>query len=423
MSFLLENSIDISSNLDKLLKKLYESDEINEKNVTADISPYKMLITDVIKRATEKAVFKDICSVIQTPTASGVIPVMGWKYVGKESSGATPANVRVLVVEDASSFTVGGDISSNGLGAGVGKVLYKETGKLLVEVTSGFFAKTYAVDNTAVFSAQETTVTEVFSANGNYSSFLEEYAAPLLTANGELASDLNEIVNIINKLEILCTTKELSSGYTVETLSDALSTYGIKYKEELIETLINTLEKLEKARIFKFMRDNAYTRPNIDLTSSYGVNGNIIDIFNDLYTRINQSAGAIGANTSIKGDYVVVASTRIYRAILSAAPLAEVEKKVWLPSDMMLVEDQFASMDYLCVALNTKGNNSAVIYTPFSVEVQSVTDPVDFHEKIKVFSRSDINNNPLATFENDQEMNEMMEITYVDGYSSLINVF
>jgi len=423
MNFLLENSIEVSSNLEKLLAKLYESEELTEKNVTADITPYKALITSVIKRATEKTSIKDICSVIETPTSNGIIPVIVQKYVGKESSGANPSNMRVLVVADSTAFTAGEFISTNGVGAGAGKVLYVESGKLLVEVTSGFFAKGYSIDDAASYSAAATTITEVYSANGNFASFLVNYDGNYDTDDGELASDLLEIVNIIGKLEILCTTKSLSSGFTTETLSDSLSVYGIKYREELISTLVNTLEKLEKARIFKFMRDNAYTRPNIVLTNSYGVNDSILSIFNDLYLRINQSAGAISTNTSIAGDFVVVASSRIYRSILSAAPLSEVEKKVWLPSDMMLVEDQFANMDYLCVALNAKGNNSAVLYTPFSVEVQSVIDPVDFHEKIKVFTRSDVKNNPLATLINDQSKNEMMEITYIDGYESLHNVF
>ena len=422
MNLLLENSLSISSNLENLLTKLYEQDEINEKNVTADISPYKKLISDVINRRREKVNFKDICTVIETPTSKGVIPVAGMRYTGKESANGT-VNTRILFVASSSAFAVDGFISTNGTGLGIGKVLHIEGTKVLVDVTSGYFSKNDNLDNVAVYVASKTTVTNIYSANANYASFLESYDGPDTTADGEIESDLKEIVNLINALEINCTTKSLSSGYTIETLSDAISVYGYDYKARLIETIVNLLERLDKARIFKFMRDNAYARPNIVLTNSYGVNGAILDIFGDLYVRINQSAGAIVQNSGISDDFVVVASTRIYRAIMSMAPLTEVEKKVTLPSDMTLVEDPFSMTDYLCVALKSKGDNSAVIYTPYSVEVQNVTDPVDFKQKVKVFSRSDVVNNPLATKQNDQSKNEMMEITYIDGYSSLNNVF
>ena len=422
MNILLENSLSITSNLEKLLSKLYEGEELTEKNVTTDLSPYKKLIADVINRHLDKVDFKDICSVINVNTPSGVIPVVGTRYVGKESANAT-VNTRILLVPNSASFTEGGFISTNGTGLGVGKVLHVEAGKILVEVTSGYFSKADNLDNVAVYASSKTTVTAVYSANTNYSSFLENYDGVDITADAEIEADLKEIVNIISNIEINCTTKSLSSGYTVETLSDAISVYGYQYKEKLIETIVNLLARIEKARIFKFMKDNAYVRPNLVLTNSYGVNGAILDVFGDLYVRLNQSAGAITQNTGISDDFVVVASTRIYRALISMAPLTEVEKKVTLPSDMILVEDPFSMADYLCVALKSKADNSAVIYTPFSVEVQSVTDPVDFQQKVKVFARSDIKNNPLATMINDQSKNEMMEITYVDGYSFLNNVF
>jgi hypothetical protein len=426
MSVLLENSLGITSNLEKLLTKLYEVNSLGEAtNIASDIAPYKDIITKVIKRANEKVNFNDFCVVLESNSPSGTIPYQGIKYIGRESDGATPLEMKVFIVQDSSAFTEGEFISTNGAGAGVGKVLHVEEGKLLVQVTSGYFESSYSIDNAETYAVADTTITMIYSANTSYSAFLENYVDVNSTADGEKNSDLKEIVSLIKTLEIACTTKELSSGYTLETLSDSISVYGVDFKKDLIESLSNVLIKLEQARIFKFMRDNAYQRSDIVLTDSYGVNGDIASIFNDLYTRVNQSAGAIRKNSSMSGEVVVTASTNIYRAILSGSPLSEVERKIILPSEITMIEDPYASVEYLCVALNPKKdrNNAAVIYTPYSYEIQSVKDPQDFSEKVHVMSRSDIVANPLATKENDQAKSEMMEVTFVSGYENLNNVF
>lgn len=427
MSLLLENSLAIHSNLEKLLSKLYEVDESLDEatNKSADIASYKDIITGMITRAEGTINFNDFCYKIDATTPNGKIPYQGIKYIGRESDGATPAQMKVLIVPDSSAFTEGGAISTNGAGAGIGIVLHVETGKILVQVTSGTFAASDPIDNVSVYATQQTTITHVYTANTSFSAFLETYIPANTTAIGEANSDLKEIVSLIKTLEIACTTKEISSGYTVETLSDAISVYGIDFKDRLIEVLSNVLLKLDQSRVFNFMKANAYQRPDIVLTNSYAATGNLLDIFSDVYLRINQSAGEIRKNSKMNGEMVVVASSTIYRAVLSASPLSEVERKIILPSDITMVEDPYSTSEYLCVALNPKidRNNSAVLYTPYSYEIQSVTDPIDFHEKVHVMSRSDIVTNPLATKENDQGKSEMMEVTYVTGYGSLNNVF
>ena len=427
MSLLVENSTKISSNIEKLISKLYEVDlKIDEAtNKSADIAPYKDMITNVIKRAKEKLDFNDFCYVLYATTPKGEIPYQGIKYIGRESDKATPSQMKVFIVPDVSAFPEGSDITTNGAGAGVGKVLHSETGKLLVQVTSGYFLNADSIDNANPYAAEKTTITEVYSANTTFSAFLENYVDVNSTADGEINSDLKEIVSIIKTLEIDCTTKELPSGYTIETLSDAISVYGINFKESLIDTLSNILIELEQSRIFNFMKNNAYQRPDIDLTTSYGVNSSISNVFKDLYARINQSAGAIRRNSKMSGEVSVVASSNIYRALLTANPNVAASKNSMLPSGIRIVEDPYTTSDYLCVALNPfiDRTNSAVIYTPYTYEVQNVVDPENFHENIDVMVRSDIVNNPLAQKENDQEKNEMMEVTYITGYETLKNTF
>jgi hypothetical protein len=48
-----------------------------------------------------------------------------------------------------------------------------------------------------------------------------------------------------------------------------------------------------------------------------------------------------------------------------------------------------------------------------------VTDPVTFQTHILAMVRRDIKNNPLATLQTGK--NEMMELSYVDGYLDLVN--
>ncbi len=422
---LLEKSLTLKSTLTPFLNENIKEriQALNESNGTENIDGYQALITDVITRLKQVNDIEHFCSVIPIKTPEGKLPVLTNKLTGLKSLSATATDNLIIVnIDDETTFTVDGDVSSSG--TGVGKVLYKEPGKLLIKVTSGVFAITETIDNVSTYVGVKATLAGVYTATHALGTMLSEYSGNYATSVGEALDDYRQIEFQVALSDILVTSKYINTGLSKEFISDMFRIYGIDYYDTLVDAMVQVIKDMERQKIFSFMRANAYQRNNMVLTNSYGVNGGIDRVYADLYARANQSKGAIGTNTKIAGNYVVIGSSNVVAGLETyLGKRVTVQDGIrYLPNGIALIEDSYAVQDYIMTALSGPMNNGAIVYTPYMLHAVTAKDSTDFSENIKVQIRSDIVNNPLATKVNDQSKNEMLELTYVD-MTSLTNMF
>lgn len=410
MRTLLENSIqDTNKQLAETLNPLYETE-----TKSGNLDAYQGLLTDIIERNYVIEDFSNVCSVIEPKIPDGKIPFIQTEYIGKDSDNLTITDdIKIFLVQDSSAFTEGDDIST---ASATGTVLYVEEGKLLVNVLTGTFAPTNDIDNAIPFSVAKTSITLIYEAIHSAGILLQNYGGEYITASGEVLTDFKQVSYKISNVDIQCKTSKIETGYTIELMQDLISLYGMNIKDTITKSLSKIINQNELQNIYAFQRSNAIQRPNIVLTNSYGVQGNIADIYNDLYSRINQSIGNIGTNTGIVGKHAVICSSNIFAALKTAKDVTH-DKKDLLNNGALLIEDGYAIKDYLLVTLIGPDNQGGVIYTPYHFMIKSVTN-MNFQNQVIAMLRRDIVNNPLATMQSGK--NEMMELTYVDGFSDLI---
>lgn len=433
---LLENSLRNESNISTLAKALFadeiakdinglkslglDESELKESiaNTSSNIASYKRLVTSLINRVKATSDLQFICSVLPTTTPEGKVYVFGNKLSGKKEVSPL-ANLRIIKLVDATAFTEGGFIST---ATASGTILHLEDDLLLVQVNSGTFAGTNAVDNVETFVASKTTIKSVFTASHALGTMFKNYTGQYSTLTAEELVDRKQIDFAMSEIDVLCETRLGSTGATLETIKDMVATHGVKYRPTIINMLEVVMKELERQDLFAFLKSTATQQPNIVLTNSYGTQSSIPEIYIDIYNRINQSVGSIGTATGISGGkYSVIASTKVYRALFTALKdaIAIIDGIAYLPGLIPLIEDGYSLSDYITVTLIGPENNSAVLFTPYDVSVAEVTDPKTFNKEVKIIDRYDIVDNPLATKPNGK--NEMCEITYIEGFDSITN--
>lgn len=410
---LIENSINSaqSSNLTKIFEGL---DEAEAGSTTANMVGYRALVSRVIQRLKQESDIEAFCSVIVPKTSTGVVPVFGEKLTGKQSDEkSVKDNLKIFKFDEAISDAVGDEITN---GTATATILYKEDIFVLVEVTSGTFVNDDTVSTK--------NLDNIYSALHSMGVLLSEYTGEYSTLEGEELTDSNEVDLELILKETSCTTKDVRSKITKETLADLVRMYGVTYNNSIVKSLTTVLSDATRQRIFTYMRNNAVVRPDLILTNSYGTGAGIDRIYADIYARINQSIGAIGTNTGISaGKYTVIASSNVVAGIKTYLKEAITEKNgiSYMPGNVTLIEDGYSTYDYLVVALRGPNNNSAVIHTPYDIVINSATDPDDFVERIVIKGRNDTFNNPLMDLAGSVK-NPMMELTVVD-MTNVIGLF
>ena len=417
---LLEQSLKTEENskLDKILN-LHLKDKIDETNTSSNISGYKKLMTGVITKLTETSDMNSICSVIPALTPEGVIPVASATILtGANSDEVKVTDILRTLQVSASTGVVDGDTVTSSGGA-TGLILHSEEKLLVIKVTSGTFVKAETI------KAGTITIEQIYPASHATGFMTPNYAGEYSTASGEALEDMKEIQYKLSLVNVVAKSKLLSTGWTVEALSDLLRQYGIKLEETLVNSISKIIDDFNRQKTISFMKANAKIRPILNLPSSYGINGGISNIYADIWNRINQCIGAIGTNTATAGaSYSVIASSNVYGAMKTILKKDITMRNgiCYMPGNIGLIEDSYSFTDYMIVALNDDSNNSAVIYAPYDYAVMKGTDPETFEELVKILVRSSVNNNLLVPLDEDGK-NVMMEYTEIEGIGSLTNTF
>ena len=403
-------NIDENSNLtkffdDNLAKK------IDETSSASSLSGYQNLLTQINTKVYSNTNIKHFCSVVEADTPKGQIPVM-IDVITSDSSNIN--NTIILSLDNATGLAIDDTITGDTSGA-TATIIYIEDTLVLVKTLS----------DTLVFVEGETlntatyTITKINTNEWSTNVFLQNLTETKTLANGELFTDMKTVESKLELINIECVSKTVKTGWTMEAMQDLISITNIKQDRNVnlfIESGVNVIVTTIKQKLFTYMKNNAFIRPNISLQDSIGATSSISHVYADLYDRINQSIGAIGTNTAIAGKYSVICSSKVYAGIMTflKGSVKIEDGYVLLPNGAKMIEDGYSFTDYLLVALaDTDTNNSAVFYTPYSYNIVTAKDSITMNDVVKILVRDDTKVNKLVKAIDSKST--MMEITVVEG--------
>jgi len=113
----------------EIIAQLLENQRVGpivEGTLTGDIQKYEPVMIPIIRRAMPKLIPMDIFGTQPMNGPVGLAFCLRGVYHGTTDTPVKRANSIVLILLDASAFTVTGDISTDGAGSGIGVVNYIE---------------------------------------------------------------------------------------------------------------------------------------------------------------------------------------------------------------------------------------------------------------------------------------------------------
>jgi len=211
-----------------------------EKTETGDIQKYEPVLVSVIRRGFPQLIGMDLFGVQPMTGPSGLVFCMKTVYHNNTAYPVKASNSCVMVLGSAAAFVQEGAITSNGSGAGVGVVRYKEGNTVLVEITSGSFAEDDSVDNANPFVSAETTISSYYDNEAHFRFLFKEYGKFANVAAAEAATTgIRELGMVIEKVTVTADNYRLKAKFTDELAQDLKSVHGMDADAELTKALGN----------------------------------------------------------------------------------------------------------------------------------------------------------------------------------------
>ena len=117
----------------------------SETTQSGDIAQFSPILIPMLRRITPSLMATEMFGVQPLSAPTGLIYCMRAVYAGTGANPVKRPNSQIVVLNDATNFTVGGKITTNG---GVkGEVVYKEGNSLLVKITSNGGADRFAIND------------------------------------------------------------------------------------------------------------------------------------------------------------------------------------------------------------------------------------------------------------------------------------
>ena len=204
--------------------------DLNEENIHGNVEVLARMMKPMITRGFAQSSATEICGVWPMKTDQGKIAYMRNYYTNDEATPATAAEGKILILADASAFAVGDSIVGNSAGVDpVGTVLYKEDNTVFVKVTTagtGFVAS-MEVDDAAVFSAAETTISAVYNSEIGVSVFREYTKFATIAAAEAATTTIKEVELGVDLANVEAEDHELRIRYTKQFNAKMRDNYGL----------------------------------------------------------------------------------------------------------------------------------------------------------------------------------------------------
>lgn len=362
----------------ELAKKISDNvlTSLNE-STTSDIAPFASLMGDIIYRVYSNSLVGDIADVQPLSTPSGKIGTLYSTYTGNDNQILNKKNIKVIKISDTAGYSVDSIITT---ASGTAKILYIESdGDVLVEILTGTILKGETLDNAG-------TILSVITNRTYASRIFSNYSNPVIfqETNEELNARTISFELIFNTIETV--SRKLKSVFTQEAIDDLRNMYGIEVANELIvkEFASEIISEIDM-EIINYLRTVATPSEDLVLSQSYGINGDIMAVGNDLYANIYKNSMRIAKDTKRRQNFFILGDS-VSLALLMTNPLhvsPESDKKNTyymgkLGEQYSLYLDPFTTDNYILIGYTDKHSeigDSGLIYSPYTMTTIDAIDP------------------------------------------------
>lgn len=392
----------------------------NESLESGDISQAPSFINKLIHQTFSKSIVPKITSVMPLKTPSGFIYNLLAYYQGTDADNTYDS---LKVVKLASDFA--GTLNTNITlsNSAVVTVEYFEGKVALIKVVSG------SVVDGLTFTGN--TINSVHSSKIAVKKLFKNYS--------KVSTELEEAKNIgikIKRSAVEVTTRKLKSTITQEAIQDLKAQYG-EDAEEVLADIMSTEIALEMDKeIIDYMRSIATLKSDLVLT-----NTNSADLsyaFRGIATKVNTELVGLSQKHGKNITGFIVCSNKVVSGLISAGVMTFGESgnlDVQILTDnnsvvgvmqqyVTVIQDKFAAEDYVLVGwkqtgdgVNGKDGNAGLIFSPYSMSVNTMVDPETGKVSKLVLNRYGVTRN--AYDEGDEDSSDFFSLFNVD-FSSLV---
>lgn len=399
----------------------YKRTMLTEETVTGDVSKFDPVLVPIIRRGIPSLIGPEIFGTQPMTAPVGLLFCMKSVYHNDSVNPIKRTTSRVLILADATLFNASTDITTDGTGAGIGVVRYKEDNKVLVEITSGSFAVGDSVDDANPFASAVTTVSAVYENESQYRFLFRDYAKFSSVALAEQASTTQkEMGFVVERTSVTADSYKLKAKYTDELAQDLKAQHNLEAETELTRILGDEVA-IEQNR--KFI-DKLIERAKVGGSTtwnhasiSYGGDADgrwALEKTFSFYQYINTIANNI-CKTILRGrgNFLVVSldvasilesSKFWYSALEMSKAITDVNLGLGafigiLGNKYKVYVDMFAEEDY--VAVGYKGTSewdAGIYYAPYvPIYVKKAYDPESGQPRLFFHSRYGLAENPFGS--------------------------
>lgn len=399
----------------------YKNVMMTEQTVTGDVSKYDPVLLPIIRRGLPSLIGPEIFGLQPMTGPTGLLFCMRSVFQNDSVNPVKRSNSKVLFLADGTGFDASTDITTDGAGAGIGVVRYREDNKVLVEITSGTFAVGDSVDDANPFVTEATTVVAVYDNEAQYRFLFSDYARFASVAAAEQAGTTQkEMGFVVERTSVTADSHKLKAKYTDELAQDLKSQHNLEAETELTRILGDEIA-VEQNRTFI---DKLIERAKVGGSTtwnhasiSYGGDADgrwALEKTFSLYQYINTIANNI-AKTILRGrgNFLVVS--------LDVASVLEASK-FWtsglklsdgimdvnlgmsayigiLGNKYKVYVDMYAEEDYIAVGYKGASEwDAGIYYAPYvPIYVKKTIDPEDGQPRLFFHTRYGLAENPFGS--------------------------
>lgn len=392
---------------------------LTEKTVTGDVDKYDPVLVPIIRRGQPNLIAMDIFGTQPMSGPTGLLFCMK-SIFHNDSVNTVDKTAKVLTLADATGFTAGTTITSNGTGSGIGVVRYKENNNILVEITSGSFTAGDSVDDANPFAGAVTTVSAVYTNEAMYRYLFSDYAKFASVAVAEVAgTSIKEMGFVVEKTSVTADSYKLKAKYTDELAQDLRAIHNLEAESQISQILADELTAEQNRKFIAELLTQAAAGGSTTWNHNSIYYGGDADgrwaqeKAYSLYNYINKVANQIALTTMRgRGNFLVVSLdvASILETLRHWQPAQGISDTITpinlgvsafigtLGGKYRVYVDMYAASDY--IAIGYKGANewdAGIYYAPYvPMYVKSGIGEEDGQPRMWFHTRYGLGYNPLG---------------------------